>query len=636
MIFLISLSLSVYSQETTIDYFGIYSDEHPTTLKFDKEIKLFIWERTGEMKELTYDQTDSKSKYMSFSYDSRQGWFGFGYAVIPNGKYFDISNFRNGYLHVNLKTNVKLAALKIGIKAGVNNEAWITNLSKYGFINDDQWHTLKIPVTDFAISDISKISQYFMLAGEGSNPGKIEFDEIFFQNKNVTASSSSKALYGLNFSPYLETQSPDNLSKISEEQIYFRLQIVEPFTQWIRTFSCGDGLEKTGKIAHSMGLNTLIGAWIGKDIRENDKQIEAIIKIAKAGDADIVAIGNEVLLRQDLRAEQLIKYIQQVKNELRKTNPEIKVTTVDGYYFLLTNPKLMEVCDVILINCYPFWDGVKIDDSIVALNKIYESVKKAAKGKEVIISETGWPSAGQTIKNAIPSKENARKYFKNVLDWATKHNIKCFYFSSFDESWKIPAEGMVGGYWGIFDNRGNMKYEIDNLKSLCLNTMKEGTTLPIEGIYIPSGYMGDTKTIQVNTITNTGNQKKILKISLSANSTPFWSGIYWQYPANNWGSQPGLKLYNPKRLIFNAKGESGSEIVEFKIGGISGDLSDSVNPAIDLSEGGTKLTNDWQQYTINLEDKDLNSVMGGFCCVASKENNPKGCVFYLSDIRFSW
>jgi exo-beta-1,3-glucanase (GH17 family) len=33
-----------------------------------------------------------------------------------------------------------------------------------------------------------------------------------------------------------------------------------------------------------------------------------------------------------------------------------------------------------------------------------------------------------------------------------------FYFSSFDESWKINLEGDVGAFWGIWDNKKESKF----------------------------------------------------------------------------------------------------------------------------------------------------------------------------------
>ncbi len=458
-------------------------------------------------------------------------------------------------------------------------------------------------------------------------------------NKIITVMEGQgnfKPLYGLNFSPYLESQSPDQGSKISEEQIKMRLQLVKPYTQWVRTFSCSNGLEKTGKIAHSMGFKTLIGADIGKNRGNNEKEIEAVIKIAKAGDADIVAIGNEVLLRGDLKESQLIKYIKKVKKEVKKKNSKIKVSTVDGYYLLLKHPKVMEVCDVILTNCYPFWEGCKLEDSIASLNNMYERVKKAAKGKEVIIAESGWPSDGNRIGGAIPSKANGQYYLKSFLDWAGKKNVKYFYFTGFDESWKAVHEGTLGAYWGIFDNNGKFKYNLDKFSGLSVITMPEGSALPIDGIFIPSGYMGNLENIKMEkVVAKSGSIRNYLKITLVNKSQGNgWSGIYWQYPANNWGNKPGLNLYLPKRLTFNARGEKGGEKTEFKIGGISGDFTDTINPAV--STGEIELTSAWKQYSINLEGKNLESVIGGFCCAASKDSNPDGCAIFLSNIRFEW
>lgn len=466
-------------------------------------------------------------------------------------------------------------------------------------------------------------------------------------------SGSNKPLYGLNFSPYLETQDPNVRSIISEGQISFRLQPLVPLTEWIRTFSCGDGLENIGGIAHKMGLKTLIGAWIGTDMAENDKQIEAIIRVAVSGDADIVAIGNEVLLRGDLTEDQLIAYINKVKNALKDNNRDVRVSTVDGYYFFLSHPRLIDACDVLLINCYPFWDNIDIDDSINALNRMYENVISVSKGKEVIITETGWPSDGKrpnsptessgvsaVSNNAVPSITNATRYFQEVVDWASKRKVKYFYFSAYDESWKASAEGTLGAYWGVFNNNGILKYNLNNRKAFLPGEIQTGTILQIDGIFIPSGWMGDTNDIQISTTSDGLNEtgKKVLRIDLSAASSPNWSGIYWQYPANNWGSQPGLRISGAKRLTFQAKGETGLEKVTFKTGGIDGGdgYKDSVNPALVLREPYTQLSSDWRQYAINLEGKNMDSVIGAFCCVASRRNNPNGCVFYLSDIKFEW
>jgi GPH family glycoside/pentoside/hexuronide:cation symporter len=50
-------------------------------------------------------------------------------------------------------------------------------------------------------------------------------------------------------------------------------------------------------------------------------------------------------------------------------------------------------------------------------------------------------------------------YFINVQNWARENGIDIFHFSSFDESWKIKQEGIVGGNWGLWDKNEQLKYQ---------------------------------------------------------------------------------------------------------------------------------------------------------------------------------
>ena len=261
-----------------------------------------------------------------------------------------------------------------------------------------------------------------------------------------------KGMHGMCFSPYLEGQ--DLNDELSEEQIQRRIDIIKPYTNWIRSFSCTKGNELTPKIAKQNNLKSLVGASIGSDRHENEKEIQQLIKLGKAGYVDIAAVGNEALLRKELSVEEVLGYIKQVKTEL----PDIQVGYVDSYAIFHEYPSLIDACDVVLINCYPFWEGVDNYLSPTYLRHMYNSVKEKANGKPVIISETGWPSDGESTENAQPSEFNAMKYFINVNNWARMDEIKIFYFSSFDEAWKIHHEGDVGQTWGIWNEKEKLKF----------------------------------------------------------------------------------------------------------------------------------------------------------------------------------
>ena len=270
--------------------------------------------------------------------------------------------------------------------------------------------------------------------------------------QELSQSALKSGIHGLCFSPYEEGQEPGD--PISEAQIRKKIEIILPYTKWIRTFSCTEGNEQIPKIAKEYGLKTLVGAWLGDDNQVNENEIKGLIALSKAGFVDVAAVGNEVMYRGDLEEAELISFINHVKKEI----PNIPVGYVDAYYEFSDRPKITEVCDVILANCYPYWEGCSLEYSLVYMKQMYQQALNAGKGKKVIITETGWPSKGTSLEGAHPSYDNALRYFINAQKWSKEDAIEMFYFSSFDESWKVDAEGDVGAYWGLWDKDENLKF----------------------------------------------------------------------------------------------------------------------------------------------------------------------------------
>lgn len=303
------------------------------------------------------------------------------------------------------------------------------------FYQTDKLATLL--TSDFAIDAAPSI--------DFTNKTKAEIREIFMK-------SLEGGMHGLCFSPYLEGQNIGD--QLSEGQIVQRMDVIKPYTKWVRSFSCTEGNEFIPEVAHRNGIKSMVGAWIGKDKANNEVEINKLIELAKSGKVDVAVVGNEVLLRNDLSEEEVLAYIKRVKTAI----PGIPVGYVDAYYQFHERPRLVDACDVILVNCYPFWEGANIDTATLYLKQMHAVAKNAAKGKPVIITETGWPSEGSMNKDAEPSSENAMKYFAEINEWANKENVGMFYFSSFDESWKVHHEGDVGERWGIWNKNENLKF----------------------------------------------------------------------------------------------------------------------------------------------------------------------------------
>ena len=260
-------------------------------------------------------------------------------------------------------------------------------------------------------------------------------------------------IHGISFSPYTEGQGPG--TQLGEAQIRERMSVILPYVYWIRSFSCTEGNELIPAIAAEHGLKTMVGVWLDGDKDHNEKELTNAIEVAKAGHANILAVGNEVLLRGDLTEDELIDYINRAKQAV----PGVEVGYVDAYFEFSDHPRVTEACDVILANCYPFWEGCPADHALLYMKEMYRRAQQAANGKKVIISETGWPNVGTPEGGALPSFENAIKYFINTWQWAEEENVEIVYFSSFDETWKVDAEGDVGAYWGIWDKDGGCKYD---------------------------------------------------------------------------------------------------------------------------------------------------------------------------------
>ncbi len=255
--------------------------------------------------------------------------------------------------------------------------------------------------------------------------------------KSISRSCLDAGIHGICFSAYDEGQQPGD--QLTEAQVRRKLSILKPHISWVRTFSCTEGNELIAQIAHELGIKTLVGAWLGDDLEKNEAEIAGLITLCRQGAVDVAAVGNEVLYREDLEVNALVNYIERVKAEVSG----VPVGYVDAYYEFTDHPEVADVCDVILANCYPYWEGCALDYSLMYMKQMYMEAKIAGKGKPVLITETGWPSSGQSIGGAHASFENSLKYFISAQRWSAAEDIPMFYFSSFDESWKIEKEGDV-------------------------------------------------------------------------------------------------------------------------------------------------------------------------------------------------
>jgi exo-beta-1,3-glucanase (GH17 family) len=257
-------------------------------------------------------------------------------------------------------------------------------------------------------------------------------------------------LTGLCVGPYLNGEQPGQL--LSEAVLRERLAVVADHAAWIRSYGVDGGLERFGRIAHDLGRRAAVGAWLSKDPVQNRRALEELASIGKNGDADLLIVGSESLLRGDVSERDLVTYLRWVRREV----PGMPVGTADAYTVFLDHPSLVEASDLLMVHIYPFWDGVGIGDAANRTVGAWEGVAGIAKDRPVVIAETGWPDAGDPSGSAVPSSTNATRYLNETTALLHARGIPYFYFAAFDEEWKSEPGG-VGPHWGIWDGNLGLK-----------------------------------------------------------------------------------------------------------------------------------------------------------------------------------
>jgi exo-beta-1,3-glucanase (GH17 family) len=124
--------------------------------------------------------------------------------------------------------------------------------------------------------------------------------------------------------------------------------------------------------------------------------------------------------------------------------------------------------DVIYANINAYWDGVSISNAATYVADIYQELQKLYPGKEVVISETGWPSAGATEtstvftspqQTSVPSLDNEQTYWQDFLPIANQDTISFGAFEAYNEPNKVQSDPTnVENNWGLISANSGTVY----------------------------------------------------------------------------------------------------------------------------------------------------------------------------------
>ena len=264
--------------------------------------------------------------------------------------------------------------------------------------------------------------------------------------------AAGEKLYCLSYAPFRGLQTPlDPTTMVPPGQIDDDLARLAKITNCVRTYSVDQGLEQVAPLAAKHGLRVLLGLWLSNHPEKNRYQIETAVALANRYPDTIraVVVGNEVLLRGDMSADGLADTIRAVKTKVK-----VPVTYADVWEFWLRNRDIAAAVDFVTIHILPYWEDfpVPAGNAMAHVKAIRDQVVAAFPGKDVIIGEVGWPSAGRMREGALPSPANQARVIQDVLALAARETFKVNVIEAFDAPWKRALEGTVGGHWGLLDD----------------------------------------------------------------------------------------------------------------------------------------------------------------------------------------
>jgi len=191
------------------------------------------------------------------------------------------------------------------------------------------------------------------------------------------------------------------------------------------------------------------------DMTAVTSSLDTIISVAGQygwGQVEIVTIGNEQVNSGTESVDTMVSFTNAARTQLRAAGYTGSVATADTFVAIIANPQLCEASDVVTANCHAFFDGGVVASGAGAfVTTQIGRLQAACPGKSVVITESGWPSAGDTNGVAVPSEANQQAAIASLKSAVPD----AFLFTAFNDLWKTSGAYNAEQYWGIEGTSSN-------------------------------------------------------------------------------------------------------------------------------------------------------------------------------------
>lgn len=278
-------------------------------------------------------------------------------------------------------------------------------------------------------------------ASAPSKPSASSSDSVSLPSSSGSFSGPAK---GITYSPY----SDDGGCK-SSSQIKSEVQKLSGY-ETIRLYGVDCNQVEAALSGFSEGQKLFAGIF---DVDNILSDVETLAKAVKNhGGWDVVStvsIGNELVNAGSATPAQIGKYVSEGRSALKSQGYTGPVVNVDTFIAVINNPDLCEHSDYMAVNAHAFFDGyvsAKEAGDWVSLQLQRVSTACGDK-KKVFITETGWPTKGDSNKVAVPSTDNQKAALQSISD---KCGNDVTFFNAYNDMWKQPGPYNAEQYWGVY------------------------------------------------------------------------------------------------------------------------------------------------------------------------------------------
>ncbi|PIN90599.1 hypothetical protein COU57_03010 [Candidatus Pacearchaeota archaeon CG10_big_fil_rev_8_21_14_0_10_32_14] len=463
-------------------------------------------------------------------------------------------------------------------------------------------------------------------------------------------------ILGFCYGPFRDGEDPNRLMQPPVENLEEDADFYMQTGKMARFYDCRGTLGELPRIFSERNIDYVASTWIEDDIKDcNSAGLAALeMKVIDQNDTHCkgIIVGNETLHFNRQPPSVLYGMIDNINAE---TN--ILITTAETFDVWMSYPELVNHVDFIMLNDHPYYGGVNVNDSAQVVVNDVLTLREMYPGKRIVVGETGWPSGGSAIGSAVPSEENQAKFINDFVLKADQNNIEYFLFELFDEKWKEKF-GNAEHKFGVAYSNGTIKPLIDFLFpgivpinrpgrdfatpiAVPFNVYKDGCSS--DNHFFPSGKFGDYGTLEFdeNWKTNPFEGDSCIRLVYSPPYTGIgeWSGtgIFWQFPLNNWGNDPGYKIPGgATKLSFYIKSDTPNTKAEFKIGANHTPGAQWNDSFPSRTTGFISIPTTWTKKEISLQGAVIDNIDEGLVIYLSNVIDPPAGgqrVIYLDNIK---